>query len=49
MAEMYRQLAATGGIPYEQETNIKMSGEGPMAGMLREDGQHLDDHDRAVG
>jgi len=34
MAEMYRQLAATGGIPYEQETNIKMSGEGPMAGML---------------
>ena len=27
MAEMYRQLAATGGIPYEQETNIKMSGE----------------------
>ena len=34
MAEMYRQLAATGGIPYEQEMNIKMSGEGPMAGML---------------
>ena len=34
MAEMYRQLAATGGIPYEQETNIKMGGEGPMAGML---------------
>jgi hypothetical protein len=33
-AEMYRQLAATGGIPYEQEMNIKMSGEGPMAGML---------------
>jgi hypothetical protein len=32
--EMYRQLAATGGIPYEQEMNIKMSGEGPMAGML---------------
>lgn len=34
MAEMYRQLAATGGIPYEQETNVKMAGEGPMAGML---------------
>ena len=34
MAEMYRQLAATGGIPYEQETNFKMSGEGPMAGVF---------------
>lgn len=34
MAEMYRQLAATGGIPYEQEMNVKMSGEGPMAGMM---------------
>lgn len=34
MAEVYRQLASIGGIPYEQETNIKMSGEGPMAGML---------------
>jgi hypothetical protein len=34
MAEMYRQLAATGGIPYEQEMNIKMSGEGPMAGVF---------------
>jgi hypothetical protein len=34
MAEMYRQLAATGGIPYEQEMNVKMGGEGPMAGML---------------
>lgn len=34
MAEMYRQVAATGGIPYEQEMNIKMGGEGPMAGML---------------
>lgn len=34
MAEMYRQLAATGGIPYEQEMNIKMSGDGPMAGMM---------------
>ena len=34
MAEMYKQLAATGGIPYEQETNVKMSGDGPMAGVL---------------
>ena len=34
MAEMYRALAATGGIPYEQETNFKMTGEGPMAGMF---------------
>jgi hypothetical protein len=34
MAEMYRQLAATGGIPYEQEMNIKVSGEGPMAAVL---------------
>ena len=34
MAEMQRQLAATGGIPYEQEMNIKISGDGPMAGML---------------
>lgn len=34
MAEMYRQLAATGGIPFEQEMQMKMSGEGPMAAML---------------
>ncbi len=34
MAEMYRQMAATGGIPYEQEMNIKMSGDGPMAAMF---------------
>jgi hypothetical protein len=34
MAEMYRQLAATGGIAYEQEMNVKMSGEGPMAGLM---------------
>ena len=34
MAEMYRQLAATGGIPYEQEMNVKMGGEGPMAGLM---------------
>lgn len=34
MAEMYRQLAATGGIPYEQEMNVKITGDGPMAGMF---------------
>lgn len=34
MTEMYRQLAATGGVPYETEMNIKMSGEGPMAGIM---------------
>ena len=34
MAEVQRQLASTGGIPYEQETTVKMSGEGPMAGVL---------------
>ena len=34
MAEMQRQLAATGGIPYEQVMNMKMSGEGPMAAMM---------------
>ena len=34
MAEMYRQLASTGGIAYEQEMNVKMSGDGPMAGLM---------------
>jgi len=34
MAEMYKQMAATGGIPYEQEMNVKMSGDGPMAAMF---------------
>jgi hypothetical protein len=34
MAEMYRELAATGGIPYEQEMNVKMAGDGPMAAMM---------------
>ncbi len=32
--DVQRQLASTGGIPYEQEMNIKMSGDGPMAGVL---------------
>lgn len=34
MAEMYNQMAAIGGIPYESEVQIKMSGSGPMAGLL---------------
>ncbi len=34
MAEMYRQIAETGGIPYETNVQIKMSGSGPMAGLL---------------
>jgi hypothetical protein len=34
MSEMYKQLAATGGIPYAQDMEIKMSGEGPMAAMM---------------
>jgi hypothetical protein len=34
MAEVYRQIAAAGGMAYETEMNVKMSGEGPMAGMM---------------
>lgn len=34
MTEMYRQLAETGGVPYEMTFDIKMSGDGPMAGIL---------------
>ena len=34
MAEMYNQLVATGGIPYETVTNMKMGGEGPMAAAM---------------
>jgi hypothetical protein len=34
MAEVYRQIAAAGGIAYETEMNVKMSGEGPMAGIF---------------
>ncbi len=34
MAEMYRQLAETGGIPYETEMTIKLGGDGPMAGIM---------------
>jgi hypothetical protein len=34
MTEMYRQLAATGGVPYETEMNIKVGGDGPMAAIM---------------
>ncbi len=34
MAEMYRQLAETGGIAYETDMQVKMGGDGPMAGLL---------------
>jgi hypothetical protein len=34
MTEMYRQLAETGGVPYEMTFDIKMSGEGPMAAIM---------------
>jgi hypothetical protein len=34
MAEMYRQLADAGGVVYEQQLGIKMSGEGPLAAAL---------------
>lgn len=34
MAEMYKQMASLGGVPYETEMNIKMAGEGPLAGIV---------------
>jgi hypothetical protein len=34
LAEMYKQLAETGGIAYETEAQMKMSGSGPMAGIF---------------
>jgi hypothetical protein len=34
MAEMYEEFSKLGGLPYESETNIKLGGEGPMAGMM---------------
>lgn len=34
MAEMYKQLAETGGVPYATEMEIKMAGGGPMAGLM---------------
>jgi hypothetical protein len=32
--QMYRQMASTGGVPFETLMNIKMSGDGPMAAMM---------------
>jgi hypothetical protein len=34
MAEMFRQFAEIGGVAYEIDTQIKMSGSGPMAGLM---------------
>jgi hypothetical protein len=34
MAEMYNQLAAAGGIAYESDMQMKMSGDGPMAALF---------------
>ncbi len=34
MAEMYRLLASTGGVPYETEMTISIAGEGPMASVM---------------
>ncbi len=34
MAEMQKQLAATGGLPYESTIEISMSGEGPVAAVM---------------
>ncbi len=34
MAEMYRQMADVGGIPYETDMQVKMSGSGPMAAIM---------------
>lgn len=34
MAEMYKQISEIGGIAYESDQQVKMSGEGPMAALL---------------
>jgi hypothetical protein len=34
MAQMQKQLAETGGVPYETEMQLKLEGEGPMAAMM---------------
>jgi hypothetical protein len=34
MTALYRAIAETGGIPYYMETNVKIDGGGPMAGMM---------------
>ena len=38
MAEMYEQFAEIGGVPYETVMDIKVSGEGPMAGLMNKMG-----------
>jgi hypothetical protein len=34
IAEMHRQLASTGGVPYETEMAVSITGEGPMAAVM---------------
>jgi hypothetical protein len=34
MAEIYKQLSETGGVPYQTDMQIKLDGEGPMAAMM---------------
>lgn len=34
LAEMYRQIANVGGLPYEVDVEVKLSGTGPMAAMF---------------
>ena len=34
MAEMYEEFAKLGGVPYASEMDIKLSGDGPMAGLM---------------
>ena len=34
MAEMHRRMADIGGIPYQTDTQIKISGSGPMAAVF---------------
>jgi hypothetical protein len=34
MAEMYRAVAETGGVPYAMDISIKFEGQGPMAAMM---------------
>jgi hypothetical protein len=34
MAEMYKRIAETGGIPYQTDIQVKLGGDGPMAGLM---------------
>lgn len=34
MAQMYSEFAKLGGLPYESQMNITLSGEGPLAGLM---------------